>query len=204
MTLHFYWTYLETQKWPNYWYEQSFFVWCLLRQRNGGLNSGLKSATIVTDAFSYEYAVTVRHNLDSRSWHHSNIDNNCGKKLSLCAALLCKTTIINIYQGSTELWPEQECGKELCSEHWLLVCVHCDLNLWVMTFRQGHAIALGYACATIVWNIHIQHDSEELWPGQGFRIRVHFDLDDILLQDQYIPLGHGQQLCEILSKSNME
>ena len=51
MTLHFYWTYLETQKGPNYLYEQSFFVWCLMRQRNGGLNSGLKLATIVTDAY---------------------------------------------------------------------------------------------------------------------------------------------------------
>ena len=50
MTLHFYWTSLETQKGPNYWYQQSFLVWCLLRQRNGGLNSGLKSAIIVTDA----------------------------------------------------------------------------------------------------------------------------------------------------------
>ena len=49
MTLHFYWTYLETQKGPNDWYKQTFFVWCLLRQRNGGSNSGLKPATIVTD-----------------------------------------------------------------------------------------------------------------------------------------------------------
>ena len=51
MTLHFYWTFLETQKGPNYWYEQSFIVWCLLRQKNGGWNSGQKPATIVTDAF---------------------------------------------------------------------------------------------------------------------------------------------------------
>ena len=29
------------------------FVWYLLRQRDGGLNSGLKSATIVTDAASF-------------------------------------------------------------------------------------------------------------------------------------------------------
>ena len=34
-----------------YWYQQSFFVWCLLRQRNGEWNSGQKPATIVTDAF---------------------------------------------------------------------------------------------------------------------------------------------------------
>ena len=48
LTLYFYWTYLETQKlliWT------VIFVWCLLRQRNWGLNSGLKSATIVTDAY---------------------------------------------------------------------------------------------------------------------------------------------------------
>ena len=51
MTLHFFWTFLETQKGPNYWYEQSFIVWCLLRQKNGGWNSGQKPATIVTDAF---------------------------------------------------------------------------------------------------------------------------------------------------------
>ena len=53
MTVHFYWTYLETQKGLNYWYEQSLFVWYLLRQRNGGLNSGLKSATFVTDAYTF-------------------------------------------------------------------------------------------------------------------------------------------------------
>ena len=28
-----------------------FFVWCLLRQQNGGLNSGQKSVNIVTDAY---------------------------------------------------------------------------------------------------------------------------------------------------------
>ena len=31
-----------------------FFVWCILRQRNGGLNFGLKSATIVTDALAVD------------------------------------------------------------------------------------------------------------------------------------------------------
>ena len=34
-----------------YWNAQWFVVWCLQRQRNGGLNSGQKSANIVTDAF---------------------------------------------------------------------------------------------------------------------------------------------------------
>ena len=30
----------------------AIFVWCLQRHRNGGLNSGQKSAIIVTDAFN--------------------------------------------------------------------------------------------------------------------------------------------------------
>ena len=34
----------------------AIFVWCLQRQRNGGLNSGQKTAIIVTDAF-HEHAV---------------------------------------------------------------------------------------------------------------------------------------------------
>ena len=33
----------------------AIFVWCLQRQRNGGLNSGQKSAIIVTDAFLVMY-----------------------------------------------------------------------------------------------------------------------------------------------------
>ena len=32
---------------------KAIFVWCLQRHRNGGLNSGLKSAIIVTDALFY-------------------------------------------------------------------------------------------------------------------------------------------------------
>ena len=38
-----------------------FFVWCLMRQRNGGLNSGQKSANIVTDAY---YQIDKRHKLN--------------------------------------------------------------------------------------------------------------------------------------------
>ena len=38
-----------------YSYARWCFVWCLQRQRNGGLNSGQKSANIVTDAFTYRY-----------------------------------------------------------------------------------------------------------------------------------------------------
>ena len=60
---------------------------------------------------------------------------------------------------------------------------------------------------TIVWNIiQIQHGSEELWSGHGFSVCVHCDLDlgDMTLgQGHDTPLDHGQQLCEILSRSNM-
>ena len=58
-----------------------------------------------------------------------------------------------------------------------------------------------------MWNIiQIQFGSEELWPGHGFSIYVHCDLDlgDMTLgQGHDTPLGHGQQLCEIPSRSNL-
>ena len=61
---------------------------------------------------------------------------------------------------------------------------------------------------TIVVNIiQIQLGSKELWPGHGFPVYVHCDLDlgDMILSSgQGTPLGHGQQLCEILSRSNLE
>ena len=51
----------------------------------------------------------------------------------------------------------------------------------------------------------IQHGSEEIWPKHGFSVCVYCDLDlgDMTLaQGHDTPLGHGQQLCEILSRSN--
>ena len=57
-----------------------------------------------------------------------------------------------------------------------------------------------------VWNIiQIKLGSEELWPGHGFWVCVHCDLDlaDMTLgQGHDTPLGHEQQLCEILSRSD--
>ena len=55
-----------------------------------------------------------------------------------------------------------------------------------------------------VWNIIvIQFGSEELWPGHGFWVCVHCDLnlgDMTLGQVHDTPLGHRQQLFEILSR----
>ena len=46
--------------------------------------------------------------------------------------------------------------------------------------------------------------AEELWPGHRFWVCVHCDLGGMILgQGQDTPLGHGQQWCEILSRSNM-
>ena len=52
----------------------------------------------------------------------------------------------------------------------------------------------------------IEYYSEKLWPGYGFSVNVHCDLDlgDMTLgQVHDTPLGHVQQLCETLSTSNM-
>ena len=59
---------------------------------------------------------------------------------------------------------------------------------------------------TIVWNIiQIQQGSKTLWPGHRVWLCVHGDLDLGYMtfgQGHYTPLGHGQHLCEILSKCN--
>ena len=50
-----------------------------------------------------------------------------------------------------------------------------------------------------------EHVSKELWSGHGFWVCVHCDLDlgDMTFgQGHATPLGHGQQLCEILSRSD--
>ena len=58
-----------------------------------------------------------------------------------------------------------------------------------------------------MWNIiQIQLCSEELWPWHRFWVCVHCDLDirDMTFGQGYnTPLGHGQQVCEILSRSNL-
>ena len=59
MTLHFYWTCLDSEETKLLICTVIFFVWCLQRQRNGGLNSGQKSANIVTDALKCEQSYII-------------------------------------------------------------------------------------------------------------------------------------------------
>ena len=79
--------------------------------------------------------------------------------------------------------------------------------------RSWHTLG---SWTTIAWNIiQIQLGSEELWPGHRFPVCVHcdlgsrsqhryFDLGEMILgQGHDTPLGHGQQLHEILSRSNL-
>ena len=57
-----------------------------------------------------------------------------------------------------------------------------------------------------VKHIQIRHGSKKLWHGHGFWACVHCDLDlgDMTLgQSLDTSFGHGQQLCEVLSRSNM-
>ena len=84
----------------------------------------------------------------------------------------------------------------------------CALWPWPWRYDLGskswHTLGLW---TTIVWNIiQIKLGSEGLWPGHGFSVCVHCDLDlgDMTLdQGHGTPLGHWQQLCEILSRSNL-
>ena len=61
--------------------------------------------------------------------------------------------------------------------------------------------------STIVWNIiQIQHGTEELWHGHRCCVCVRCTLgvgNMTMGEEHETPLGHGQQLCEILSRSHM-
>ena len=84
----------------------------------------------------------------------------------------------------------------------------CALWPWPWRYdngsRSGHTLG---SWKTIVWNIiKIQHGSEDIWPGHRFPVYGNCDLDpgDMTLgQGHDTCLGHGQQLCEILSRSNL-
>ena len=84
----------------------------------------------------------------------------------------------------------------------------CALWPWPQRYdlesRSWHPLG---SWTSIVWNIiQIQLGNEELWPGHGFQVCVHCDLDlgDMTLgQGHDTPLGHGQQLYETLSRSNL-
>ena len=84
----------------------------------------------------------------------------------------------------------------------------CALRPWPRRYdlgsRSWHILG---SWTTIVWNIiQIKLGTEELRPEHGFPVYVHRDLDlgDMILgQGHNTSLGHGQQLCETLSRSNL-
>ena len=64
--------------------------------------------------------------------------------------------------------------------------------------RSWHTL---WSWTTIVWIIQIQQNSEELWPGHGFSVCVHCDLDlgDMnLVEGHDTPLGHGTTIVWII------
>ena len=78
----------------------------------------------------------------------------------------------------------------------------CALWPWPWRYdlgsRSWHTL---WSWTTIVWNIiQIQLGNEELWPGHGFSVCVHCDLDlgDMTLSQGYdTSFGHRQLVCEI-------
>ena len=102
-----------------------------------------------------------------------------------------KWSIIPIQVTCERLWPGNKFSQ----------CINCDIDhddIWVKVMTHPWVL-------DNVWNtIQIQHGSEELWPVHRFWVCVHCDLylgDMTLGQGHDTPLGHGQQLCEIISRS---
>ena len=80
--------------------------------------------------------------------------------------------------------------------------------LWLWSWRYDLVLRSWHTHGSwtiSVWNtIQIQLCNDELWPGHGLSVYAHCDLDlgDVTLcQGHCTPLGHGQQLIEILSRS---
>ena len=122
------------------------------------------------------------YDLGSRSWH------------TLGSWTTIVWNIIQIQHGSEEM-----------ARTWISSI--CALWPWSWRYDLGsRSWHIFRSWITILWNIiQIQLGSEELWPGHGFPVCVHCDLDlgDMTLgQGHDTPLGHGQQLCEIISRSD--
>ena len=82
----------------------------------------------------------------------------------------------------------------------------CALWPWPWWYDLGSRSHRLWSWTTIVWNyVQIEQGSTKLWPGHGSPVCVHCDLDlgDMTLgQGHDTPLGHGQQMCEIISRSD--
>ena len=125
----------------------------------------------------------LRYVLESRSWHN------------LWSWTTIVWNIIQIQHGNEELWPG----------HGFWVCVHCDLTLevWPWVKVMTHPSVMDNNCEKYYLDPTWQW---RVMAGTQILLCVHFDLDlggMTLGQVRDTPLGHGQQLCEILSRSNM-
>ena len=98
-------------------------------------------------------------------------------------------------QLSEVLFKSKLAEKVMARTRNLVMCI-----LWPWSYdlgsRSWHNLG---SLTTIVWNIiQIQQGSKKLWPGHGFCLCVHCDLDLGVMtsgQGRDTPFGHGQQLC---------
>ena len=125
-----------------------------------------------------------RYDLGSKSWH------------TLGSWTTIVWNIIQIQHGSEELWHEHTYFAMCAPWPWP--------SRYDLMLRSRNTLV---SWTTIVRNIiQIQHCSEELWPGHVIWVCVHCDLDlggMTLGQSPDTLLGHGQQLCEIISRANI-
>ena len=141
-------------------------------------NLAMRSYGPDTD-FQYVCTVTLTLKIGSRSWH-SWVSNN---------------KFVKYYQRSN--FAVRSYGPDTYFRYMCNVIL--TLEIWPLVKVMTHPKVMG------MWNIQIQHGSEELWPRHRFWLCVHCDLDlgDMTLgQGHDTPLSHGQQLCEILSRSD--
>ena len=118
MTSHFFRTCLETQNRPNYWYTRWFFGWSSLRQRNWRLNSGLKSATIVTDPLPI--LLTKRTEKHSQTFQRYFSICLLSSFVKICCRREVENILVNWRPWPPSLSTDQSEKHRLCRRLWVL------------------------------------------------------------------------------------
>ena len=125
--------------------------------------------------------------------------------------------MIKIQLGIEELWPGHSfrymCTVTLTSEilPWVKIMTHRWVmdNNWVKYYMHVKSPSLGgrlpiFHKLDMYDFIKVTLGSKDFWPGHRFWVCVRCDLDDMTLgQGHDTPLGHGQQLSTILSRSHL-
>ena len=93
---------------------KAIFVWCSQRHRNGGLNSGLKSAIIVTDAFEKRFA---HYEIYTWTLCHSYLHEKQTSRIQSLIGILRHSKGFERVSRRKTYFKKSLCDQQLCLLH---------------------------------------------------------------------------------------